>query len=131
MNPSIIPSLVACASLLSLAACSDEVPQPPPVAQPLAQPAPQAAPQPEPQTVAAARQSAPDADAELAARVKKALESAATEIAQGIDVSAKQGVVTLFGTVASAAERGKAEKIAVAVSGVNSVENQLAVVKGS
>lgn len=127
MNPSIIPGLVACTSLLSLVACSDDVPPPPPVAQPVAQPAPQPAPQPG----AAARQTAPDADVDLAARVKKALESAATEMAQGIDVSAKQGAVALFGTVASAAERAKAGKIAASVSGVNSVENQLAVVKGS
>lgn len=135
MKPPIIPSLVAGVSLLLAAACSNDTPPPAPAAQPIAQPAAQPAPQPAaqpaPQKAAVAARAAPDADAGLAERVRKALENEAREMAQGIDVSAKQGVVRLYGTVASGADRGKAGKIAASVSGVSSVDNQLAVVKGS
>lgn len=134
MKPTIIRSLAACASLLLVAACSEEAPAPPaPVAQPAAQPAAKPAPpaaQPAPQK-AAAPQAAPDADADLAARVRKALEQASSEIAQGVDVTARSGAVRLFGTVASGAARGTAGKVAASVSGVTSVENNLVVVKGS
>jgi osmotically-inducible protein OsmY len=65
------------------------------------------------------------------ARVKKALEQAPGQIAQGIDVTARRGAVSLFGTVPSGAERGTAGKIAASVSGVSSVDNKLVVVKGS
>jgi osmotically-inducible protein OsmY len=47
------------------------------------------------------------------ARVKKALEANA-EIAQGVDVSAKDGKVRLWGTVPSRAARRAAEKMAAA-----------------
>lgn len=134
MKPTIIRSLAACASLLLVAACSEEAPAPAPVAQPAAQPAAKPAPpaaQPAPQKAAAAPQAAPDADADLAARVRKALEQASSEIAQGVDVTATRGAVRLFGTVASGAARGTAGKVAASVSGVTSVENNLVVVKGS
>jgi len=135
MKPTLIRSLAACASLLLVAACSEEAPAPAPVAQPAAQQAAQQAAQPAaqpaPQKTATAPQAAPDADVDLAARVKQALEQASSEIAQGVDVTARRGAVSLFGTVASGEARGKAGKIAASVSGVSSVENKLVVVKGS
>jgi osmotically-inducible protein OsmY len=73
----------------------------------------------------------PNADAELAARVKKALEEASSEIAQGIDVAAANGVVRLYGTVASRAARSAAEKIAASAAPGSAVENKLIVLKGS
>jgi carbamoyl-phosphate synthase small subunit len=51
--------------------------------------------------------------------------------AAAIDVTAKDGRVTLWGTAASAAERNRAGQIAAKVEGVSSVDNQLKVVKGS
>jgi hyperosmotically inducible protein len=94
----------------------------------------QAAPAPAPQM------SAPEApkvdpridpDGALAARVKKALEGEPKILAGGIDVTAAQGAVTLWGTAASSAERTRAAKLASGVEGVKSVENRIAVVKGS
>ena len=67
----------------------------------------------------------------LAARVKRALESEAKILAAGIDVTAEDGAVTLWGTAASAGERARAAKLASNVDGVKSVENRIAVVKGS
>ncbi len=120
---------------LALAACSDEPPQwsgaravpqpaPPPAAQ--AQPSPPPAADPRP-----AEAPKPDPDKDLAARVKKALEGAARDQAGEIDVSAAEGVISLWGTVATAGERTRAARIAAGVEGVRSVENRLAVVKGS
>jgi hyperosmotically inducible protein len=115
--------------LVLLAACDDDAP-----------PAQQAAPQPamsaplpaqtELQKPAAAAPQ-PDPSSELAARVKNALEAASAEVAQGIDVTAANGVVSLFGTVPDRAARRAAEKSAGSVPGVSSVVNKLVVVKGS
>ncbi len=68
---------------------------------------------------------------ELAARVKQALQTEAKALAGGVDVTAADGVVTLWGTAASEVARGRAAKIASGVDGVKSVENKIAVVKGS
>jgi len=46
-------------------------------------------------------------------------------------VSATGGVISLWGTVATSGERTRAARIAAGVEGVRSVENRLAVVKGS
>ena len=73
----------------------------------------------------------PDPNQELAARVKKALEGAAKIQAAGIDVTAADGRVSLWGTAATAAERKRAESVASRVDGVRSVDNQIKVVKGS
>ena len=137
MKPTTCRSLAACASFLLVTACSEETPAPAPVVQPAVQPAApsaaqasaQPAAQPAPQKAAITDQAA--ADAELAARVKKALESAPGQIAQGIDVTAQRGAVTLFGTVASGGQRNTAASVATSVSGVTSVDNKLVVVKGS
>ena len=73
----------------------------------------------------------PDPNKALAQRVKRALESEAKVEAAGIDVTASAGAVTLWGTAATDAERRRAAQIAAKVEGVNSVDNRIAVVKGS
>jgi hyperosmotically inducible protein len=92
------------------------------------------------QTVAAAPAQPPvpqaqevklDPDEVLAARVRQALEGEAKIHSAGIDVTAAQGAVTLWGTTASDSERAQAAKLASGVEGVKSVENRIAVVKGS
>ena len=124
---SLIPIALA---LFVLAACGEEAPPPQAAAQ--AQPAPPEAPlaRSEPQKPPAAAPQ-PDPDAELAARVKRALDAASAEISQGIDVTAKNGAVHLYGTVPSRAARRDAERAAAATPGVSAVDNRLVVVKGS
>ncbi|HEX9674295.1 MAG TPA: BON domain-containing protein [Burkholderiales bacterium] len=71
------------------------------------------------------------ADKALAGRVKAALVAERNLNAHGIDVTAKDGAVTLFGTAETRLRRDMAEKIAARVDGVKSVENKLAIVAGS
>jgi hypothetical protein len=110
--------------------CGDSAPPPQPAAP--ATPPPQAAapqaPKPEPKAPEAPK---PDPNKELASRVKQALEGEAKIQAAAIDVTAKDGRVTLWGTAATAAERNRAGQIAAKVEGVSSVDNQLKIVKGS
>ena len=73
----------------------------------------------------------PDPNKALAQRVKRALEEEAKVQAAGIDVTAKDGAVTLWGTAATEAERKRAAQAASKVEGVTSVDNRIAVVKGS
>ena len=124
--------ILACAAVLALAACGDEAPKPPaakPAPQaPIAKPAPPPTPAPEAKAPEAPK---PDPNKELAAKVKRALEGEAKIQASGIDVTASDGKITLWGTAATNAERARAAKAAGAVEGVKSVENKLAVVKGS
>ena len=113
-----------------LVACSEPPPPPKPVAK---------APEPTPAPVAAAPKPEvkpeppkPDPNKELAARVKQALEAPGTKLPTGaIDVTAADGKVTLWGAVASDAERRRAAQLAGKVDGVSNVDNQLKVVKGS
>lgn len=119
---------------LGLAACGDSTP-PKPAAQP-ASPPPQApAPQakaPEAKAPAAeAPAPRPDPNKELASRVKQALERDGKIQAGEIDVTAKDGRVSLWGTAATADDRARVAQIAAKVDGVASVDNQLKVVKGS
>lgn len=86
---------------------------------------------PAPAAVAKAEEPKPDPNKELAQRVKRALESDRKIPAAGIDVTAADGRVTLWGTTASAAERSLAAQAAAKVDGVKGVDNQLKVVKGS
>ena len=124
--------LIAAVLLLGAAACGDQ-----PAPKPAPAPAPQAVPQPITPAPAPAPQAKapeapkPDPNQELAARVKKALEGAAKIQAAGIDVTAADGRVSLWGTAATAAERKRAESVASRVDGVRSVDNQIKVVKGS
>ncbi len=73
----------------------------------------------------------PDPNKALAERVKQALEGEAKVHAAAIDVTASGGSVTLWGTADSDDERVRAGRIAYRVQGVNTVNNRLAIVKGS
>jgi hypothetical protein len=120
---------LALAAVLASAACSEPPPPPPkPVAKPPA-PAPVAvAPKPEPTP----EPPKPDPNRELAAKVKQALEAPDSKLPSGaIDVTAASGKVSLWGAVATDAQRRRAAQIAGKVEGVSSVDNQLKVVKGS
>jgi hypothetical protein len=114
--------------VLGLAACGDDTPKPAP--KPAAPPPQAAAPTPPPPPVVKAEPK-PDPNKELEARVKRALESEAKIQAAAIDVQARDGRVTLFGTAASDGERRRAENVAKKVEGVSGVDNQIKVVKGS
>ena len=124
-TPRLLPALPAVLLALTLVACGDKAPPPKPVAltAPVAlTPAPAEKPAEDPQA---------DADKALAASVKDALLDAKALNAHDIDVVAKRGVVTLFGTTKTHALRSMAEKVAARVGGVTLVENKLAVVAGS
>ena len=90
-----------------------------------------AAPAATPVMLAGAQEAKPDADQILAARVKQILEREAKVLAEGIDVTAADGVITLWGTTPSNVARGRVANIASGVEGVKSVENRIAVVRGS
>jgi hyperosmotically inducible protein len=66
-------------------------------------------------------------DATLAANVKTQITADATLAKSVINVTAKDGVVTLTGNANSDAEKAKAEQIAKGVDGVKSVVNSLTV----
>jgi hypothetical protein len=126
-------SLLAVFCAFALVACGDETPKP--AAKPAAPPAPAAAvappaPPPAPITQAPVAPK-PDPNKELAERVKRALEGEAKIQAAGIDVTANDGKVTLWGTTTTANERNRAARAAGKVDGVKGVENKIAVVKGS
>src|SRR5262245_48196294 len=118
---------------IALIACSEDAP-PKPATKPAAEaPAPitAAPPPPPPAPIAKPEPSKPDPNKELAERVKRALEGEAKIQAAGIDVTANDGTVTLWGTAASASEKNRAAQAARKVDGVKAVENKIAVVKGS
>jgi BON domain len=123
--PRPLPVLPAALLALALAACGDSPPPPKPVAMtPTVQPTPAPAQKPAEDPQAAA-------DKSLAASVKDALLAEKALNAHDMDVVAKRGVVTLFGTTKTHVLRSMAEKVAARVSGVTLVENKLAVVAGS
>ena len=111
-----MPRLLLAALLLSLAACKEA---PPPVQAATAKPQAQAPSSPV------------DPNQELSIRVRRALEEAGKIDAAAIDISATDGVVTLFGTAGTKDERERAAQVAAKVDGVKSVENKLVVVRGS
>jgi hyperosmotically inducible protein len=115
---------------VALVACSEPPPPPKPAAPAAATPTPQAEAPKAPETKAPEAPK-PDPNKELASRVKRALEGEAKIQGAGIDVTAADGRVTLWGTTATAAERNRAAQVAAKVEGVTSVDNQLKVVKGS
>jgi len=120
--------VLAIATILALAACGDSTPPPKPAAQPAA-PAPQAA---APKAIEMKPEAPkPDPNKELASRVKRALENDGKVQAAAIDVTAKEGRVSLWGTAATAGERNRAGQVAGKVDGVASVDNQIKIVKGS
>jgi hyperosmotically inducible protein len=116
---------------LAVSGCSNEQPpRPKSAAAPPVSPAPEPKPAPVPEKPAAA--SAPvNPDLALAERVKSALAATSGLNAHRIDITVKDGSVTLFGTAETKAQREAAGKSAAAVTGVRSVENKLAVVAGS
>jgi osmotically-inducible protein OsmY len=73
----------------------------------------------------------PDPNKELAKRVQRALEGEHHIHAAAIDVTAHGGIVTLWGTAATADERQRASRVAYRVIGVTAVENKLAIASGS
>ena len=117
--------------ILGLGACGDSAPPPKPAAQPAAPPPQAAAPAPKAPEAMAPEAPKPDPNKELAQRVKRALEGDGKVQAAGIDVTAKDGRVSLWGTAATAGERNRAGQIASKVDGVASVDNQIKIVKGS
>jgi hypothetical protein len=125
--------LLALFAVIALAACGADTP--PPAAktvEPVAvTPTPVAkapeAPKPEPK----AEEPKPDPNKELAAKVKRALMDDSKIQGAGIDVTAANGTVTLWGTAATQGERNRAGATAAKVDGVKTVENKMAIVKGS
>lgn len=114
----------------ALAACDSSEP-PKPVAPPPPKPvvlAPAPTPTPPPAPVAAPRLTP---DQVLADRVKQALRDSREVDGQGVDVGVDGGVVTLFGTASSAAQRRQLGKFVAGIDGVQSVVNKLVVVHGS
>jgi hyperosmotically inducible periplasmic protein len=123
-------SILAISMALVLAACSEPAPPPKPAAP--ATPPPQTeAPKPPAPETKAAEAPKPDPNKELARRVKQALEGDGKIQGAGMDVTAADGRVTLWGTTTTAGERNRAGQIASKVEGVTAVDNQLKVVKGS
>ena len=125
--------LLAICALAALAGCGDDAPPPKPAAQ---TPPPEAAAPASAATAPAQEAKAPEApkpdpNKELAQRVKQALEGDGKVQAAAIDVTAKDGRVSLWGTAATPGERTRAADIASKVQGVGSVDNQIKVVKGS
>jgi hyperosmotically inducible protein len=135
MKPAATFAIAAFACSLALAGCGEDkstsqpAPQPPAQAQPAPAPV-AAAPAPAP-AAAPAEAPKPDPDVALAGAVKAALEADKAVGAQTIDVTAKDGAVTLWGTVPRAERRALAVKIARGVPGVKSVQDNLQVIKGS
>ena len=121
-------TIFAIALMFTLAACGDSAPPPKPAAP--AAPPPQAQAPKAPETKAPEAPK-PDPNKELARRVKQALEGDGKIQGAGIDVTATEGKVTLWGTTATPGERTRAGQIAAKVDGVSGVDNQLKVVKGS
>jgi hypothetical protein len=135
------PRMLAAAGALALliAGCGESSPPPPkpqaaapaPSA-PQAQPAPAAAAAPAPAPAAAPEQtSKPDPDKALAAKVHDALRGSLGSLADGIDVTASGGTVTLWGTVPETGKRRQAVRAATGVAGVKSVKDNMAIVAGS
>src|SRR5437762_7303874 len=119
--------ILALLAALALAACGDE-PKPKPVAAAPPPPPVAVAPKPEPKP----EPPKPDPNKELAAKVKQTLEAPENKLPSGaIDVTAADGRVSLWGAVATAAQRSRAAQVASKVEGVKGVDNQLKVVRGS
>lgn len=128
----LFPIVAAGAIALAVSGCGDE-PQSKPAARTAAPPTvpqPQVEARPAPEKPAAESALAAS-DQALAARVKSALAAAPGLNTHRIDVTARDGAVTLFGTAETKAQRETAGKAAAAVAGVKSVENKLAIVAGS
>ena len=118
--------LIPAAFAFLVAACGDKPAPPPPPKAPEPPKVEQKAPEPP-----KAEAPKPDPDKELARRVKRVLEDEAKIQAAGIDVTAKDGAVTLWGTATTEGEKRRAAQVAAKVDGVKSVDNRVQVVRGS
>jgi hypothetical protein len=121
--------LLAGVLVLGLTACGDK-PAPKPAAKPIP-PVTQGEPKKDEMKMAAPAIAKAEPDADLAAKVKDALGADGGVNVHRIDVSASNGVITLYGTADDAATREKAARISAGVAGVKSVKNKLAIVAGS
>ncbi|HYD58668.1 MAG TPA: BON domain-containing protein [Burkholderiales bacterium] len=119
-----------CSVVLAAAGCSPEAP-PKPVSPALAAKPLPAVPVSVPHIASEPAPEKPDPNKELARRVQRALEDEARIHAAAIDVTAKGGVVTLWGTAATPDERQRASRVAYRVNGVTAVNNKLAIASGS
>src|SRR4051812_31465766 len=120
--------ILALFAALTLAACGDDAPKPKPQAKAPPPPPVAVAPKPEPKP----EPPKPDPNKELAGLVKRTLEMPENKLPSGaIDVTAADGRVSLWGAVATNAQKKRAAQIAGKVEGVKGVENQLKVVRGS
>lgn len=129
-NP-FLPVMVAGVIALAVSGCGEE-PRPKSAAK-AAPPSAPAAPQTETMAVPvkpAVESEQAAADQALAAKVKSALAAAGINIHR-IDIVAKNGAVTLFGTTDSSKMRETAVKTAAAVAGVKSVDSKLVAIAGS
>ena len=124
---------LAAAALLGLAACGQEPAPKPGASGPTAAVKPPAESKAAPDAAPAENKprSRSEGDRALARRVKDALLAKPDLKAHGIDITADNGVVTLFGTADSLANRKMAGDIASGIEGVRSVENKLVVASGS
>ncbi len=136
-----LPRTLAAAGALALVltACGESSPAPPtpqaaapaPIAS-QAQPAPATAAAPAPAPDAAPEQvDKPDPDKTLAAKVQESLRGSLGSLADGIDVTASGGTVTLWGTVPEAGKRKQAIRAVTRVGGVKPVKDNMAIVAGS
>lgn len=125
--------IVAVAALLGLAACGQEPASKAPAAsgRTAIKPPAESKASPEAAPVEKKAQSKTEGDRALARRVKDALLAKSDLKAHGIDITADNGVVTLFGTADNLANRKMAGDIASGIEGVKSVENKLVVASGS
>lgn len=124
-------ALCALALAFGITACGEDkktAPATAPAAPPAAPAAPATAPLP---TTSAAPAAAADTSKALASKVKAALVANKAIPGHQIDVTVKDGVVSLWGTVGDKAEIEKASASARGVEGVKSVQNNLKVVRGS
>ncbi|MGH8739163.1 MAG: BON domain-containing protein [Burkholderiales bacterium] len=128
---SLLALAAAGACALAVAGCGNKTPPAPaqaPATQAAAPAAPQAQPAPAPQLQAEPK---PDPDKVLAAKVQDALRAKLGSLADGIDVTAGGGTVTLWGTVPETAKRHAAVRAASGVAGVKAVKDNMAIVAGS
>lgn len=117
---------LAAFAVIALAACDAAEPPKPTVAEPVKPLVQSAAPAPTPPSAPE-----PSADERLLERVKNALRDTRKVDAQGVGVTVADGVVSLFGTAPSDAERRGIEKFVAGIDGVKSVVSKLVVVRGS
>lgn len=122
-------STLVAALVLGLSAC-DQAPTAEGLAQ-RTQGAESTAPNAQVFGVAPAAARAPVDDRMLAVNVKAALMASAALNATTIEVSAKEGVVTLSGTTNTSTRRDLAGYLALRVDGVTAVRNRIAVISNS